>query len=217
MRTYITHAITTLFITMFHSSNVYAHHPLAGQKMETFYHGLISGIGHPILGFDHLFFIIGVGILSLLAKKVFLGPMSFIIGMMVGLFIIISGYNLFLVEFIIAISLLLIGVFIISGKKVNFSFISSSLLVVGLFHGWAFGETIVGQENVNSYVLSGYLLGLSVIVWALSIASSIIYKNIYKVFDLNDIKVKVSGGIIAGVGAFLLLENIENRIISLII
>ena len=103
--------------------------------------------------------------------------------------------------------------FIISEKKVNFSFISSSLFVVGLFHGWAFGETIVGQENVNSYVLSVYLLGLSVIVWALSVASSIIYKNIYKVFDLNDIKVKVSGGIITGVGAFLLLENIENRII----
>ena len=96
--------------------------------------------------------------------------MSFIIGMLAGLFIIISGYNLFLVEFIIAISLLLIGVFIISGKKVNFSFISSSLLVVRLFHGWAFGETIVGQENVNSYVLSVYLLGLSVIVWALSVA-----------------------------------------------
>ena len=96
--------------------------------------------------------------------------MSFIIGMLAGLFIIISGYNLFLVEFIIAISLLLIGVFIISRKKVNFSFISSSLFVVGLFHGWAFGETIVGQENVNSYVLSVYLLGLSVIVWALSVA-----------------------------------------------
>ena len=137
--------------------------------------------------------------------------------MLAELFIIISGYNLFLVEFIIAISLLLIGVFIISGKKVNFSFISSSLLVVELFHGWAFWETIVGQENVSSYVLSGYQLGLSVIVWALSVASSIIYKNIYKVFDLNDIKIKVSGGVISGVGTFLLLENIENRIISLII
>ena len=143
--------------------------------------------------------------------------MSFIIGILAELFTIISGYNLFLVEFIIAISLLLIWVFIISGKKVNFSFISSSLLVVELFHGWAFWETIVGQENVSSYVLSGYQLGLSVIVWALSVASSIIYKNICKVFDLNDIKVKVSGGIITGVGAFLLLENIENRIISLII
>ena len=64
--------------------------------------------------------------------------------------------------------------------------------------------------------MSGYLLGLSIILWALSVASSIIYKNIYKVFDLNDIKVKVSEGIMSGVGAFLNLANIENRIISLI-
>ena len=95
--------------------------PQQDKKWKHFYHGLISSIGHPILGFDHLFFIIGVGILCLLAKKIFLGPMSFIIGILAGLFIIISGYNLLLVEFIIAISLLLIGVFIISGNKVNFS------------------------------------------------------------------------------------------------
>jgi len=82
--------------------------PLQDKKWKHFYHGLISGIGHPILGLDHLFFIIGVGILCLLAKKIFLGPMSFIIGMLAELFIIISGYNLFLVDFIIAISLLLI-------------------------------------------------------------------------------------------------------------
>ena len=217
MKTYIRYVIITLFISIFHTSNVYAHHPLAGQKMETFFHGLLSGFGHPILGFDHLFFIIGVGILCLLAKKIFLGPLAFIIGMISGLFTIISGYNLFLVEFIIAISLLLIGIFIISGKKVNFNFISLSLLIIGLFHGWAFGETIVGQENINSFVMGGYLLGLSIIVWAISVTSSIIYKNIYKVFDLNDIKVKISGGIITGVGAFLLLEGIETKIISYLI
>ena len=217
MKTCIKQTIIALFISIFYSSNVYAHHPLAGQKMETFFHGFLSGIGHPVLGFDHLFFIIGVGILCLVAKKIFIGPISFIVGMIAGLFTIISGYNLFLVEFIIALSLLLIGVFIISGKKLNFNFISVSLLIVGLFHGWAFGETIVGQENVNSYVFWGYLLGLSIVIWVISVASSIVYKNIYKVFDLNDIKLKVSGGIITGVGAFLLLEGIETKIISYLI
>ena len=133
MKTYIRYAVITLFISIFHSSNVYAHHPLAGQKMETFFHGLLSGFGHPILGFDHLFFIIGVGILCLLARKIFLGPLAFIIGMISGLFLIISGYDLFLVEFVIATSILLIGIFIISGKKVNFNFISLSLFIIGLF------------------------------------------------------------------------------------
>ena len=73
------------------------------------------------------------------------------------------------------------------------------------------------DTNDNSYVFWGYLLGLSIVIWVISVASSIVYKNIYKVFDLNDIKLKVSGGIITGVGAFLLLEGIETKIISYLI
>ena len=34
-----------------------AHHPLGGLPMETFADGLLSGVGHPLLGFDHLFFV----------------------------------------------------------------------------------------------------------------------------------------------------------------
>ena len=42
-----------------------AHHPLGGLPMDTFAHGLLSGIGHPMLGFDHLFFIALIGIAAL--------------------------------------------------------------------------------------------------------------------------------------------------------
>ena len=217
MKNFLNKSIISLFIIIFYPSLAFAHHPLAGQKMETFFQGFLSGIGHPILGFDHLFFIIGVGIICLLSKKIFIGPLTFIIGMILGLFLIILGYNLFLVEFVIAASLFLIGIFIISGKKINFNIISASLIVIGLFHGWAFGETIIGQENTGQSVISGYLLGLSLIIWAISITSSLIYKNIYKVFDLNDVKLKISGGIIAGMGMFILLENIEAQVFSSLI
>ena len=149
MKTFFGKLITTLGIVILYPSLAFAHHPLAGQKMETFFQGFLSGIGHPILGFDHLFFIIGIGIICLLAKKMVLGPLNFIIGMILGLFLIITGYNLFIVEFVIAASLFLIGLFIVSGKTVNFKFISASLVIVGLFHGWAFGETIIGQENTE--------------------------------------------------------------------
>ena len=217
MKSYFNQLLILLFTVIFCPSLAFAHHPLAGQKMETFFQGFLSGIGHPILGFDHLFFIIGVGIICLLSKKIFIGPLTFIIGMILGLFSIILGYNLFLVEFVIAASLFLIDIFIISGKKINFNIISASLIVIGLFHGWAFGETIIGQENTGQSVISGYLLGLSLIIWAISITSSLIYKNIYKVFDLNDVKLKISGGIIAGMGMFILLENIEAQVFSSLI
>ena len=42
-----------------------AHHPLGGLPMETLSHGLLSGIGHPVLGFDHLFFVAIFGIAAL--------------------------------------------------------------------------------------------------------------------------------------------------------
>ena len=49
-----------LFIILFFNSYlVRAHHPLAGKEMTTFLDGLLSGLGHPILGIDHFFFILG--------------------------------------------------------------------------------------------------------------------------------------------------------------
>lgn len=217
MKSYFNQLLILLFTVIFCPSLAFAHHPLAGQKMETFFHGFLSGIGHPILGFDHLFFIIGIGIICLIAKRIFLGPLNFVIGMILGLFLIISGYDLLLVESVIAASLFLIGIFIISGKKVNFSIIGASLILIGLFHGWAFGETIIGQENTGQSVITGYLLGLSLVIWIISIISSLIYRNVYNVLDLNDVKLKISGGILAGIGMFLLLENIETHVFSLIV
>jgi len=51
---------------------VMAHHPLNGMPMETFSHGVLSGIGHPILGFDHLFFILIVGVAAVFSGRKYL-------------------------------------------------------------------------------------------------------------------------------------------------
>ena len=51
-----------------------AHHPLGGLPMETFTQGVLSGIGHPLLGFDHLFFVIAVGIAALYTGRAKLAP-----------------------------------------------------------------------------------------------------------------------------------------------
>ena len=50
---------------------VFAHHPLNGVMMENFNDGFLSGIGHPILGLDHLTFIIGIGLISYLSSRFF--------------------------------------------------------------------------------------------------------------------------------------------------
>ena len=68
-----------------------AHHPLGGMPMETFAHGLLSGVGHPLLGFDHLFFVIAVGIAALFTGAERLAPAAYIGAMLVGCLMMAFG------------------------------------------------------------------------------------------------------------------------------
>ena len=61
-----------------------AHHPLDGAPMETFAHGLMSGVGHPLLGFDHLFFIAAVGIAAMFTGYRYTAPFGYLAGMTGG-------------------------------------------------------------------------------------------------------------------------------------
>ena len=55
-----------------------AHHPLGGGTPTTAWHGLLSGIGHPVIGFDHLAFIIAVGIASAFVGLRYIAPAIFV-------------------------------------------------------------------------------------------------------------------------------------------
>ena len=114
----IKHILNFLYIfipTSIFSLPSYSHHPLMGENMETFNHGILSGIGHPILGFDHLIFIIGLGILSILVGKAIIGSLAFIIGTFLGIFLITFGFNFPFTELMVCFSLIFIGTYIFSG------------------------------------------------------------------------------------------------------
>ena len=51
------------------------------MPMETFDHGILSGIDHPLLGFDHLFFVLAVGIAALYTGKPKLAAGAYIVGL----------------------------------------------------------------------------------------------------------------------------------------
>ena len=52
----------TAFTALAVSLPAVAHHPMGGATPITLLEGLLSGFGHPIIGFDHLLFIFAVGI-----------------------------------------------------------------------------------------------------------------------------------------------------------
>ena len=53
-----------------------AHHPLGGLPMETFSQGVMSGVGHPVLGFDHLFFVALMGLAAAFTGHLARAPLA---------------------------------------------------------------------------------------------------------------------------------------------
>ena len=51
------------------ASPAFAHHVMGGKLPETFLQGLLSGLGHPIIGLDHFGAIVGIGILVAIAQR----------------------------------------------------------------------------------------------------------------------------------------------------
>jgi len=195
------------------ASPAVAHHPLAGVEMTTFTHGVLSGIGHPILGFDHMFFVIAVGIVAAVIGRLSTAPVAYIAGMLGGIALITNGVALPYVEFVIAGSLIILGGLLASGRGITAPLAMALFAGAGLFHGWAFGETITGQEaGMSAAVLGGYLLGLAAIQYVLSVAAG--WLTTRGIESSADIRPRLAGAVVAGVGMTFFLEGAEAAVFA---
>ena len=184
-----------------------AHHPLGGAPMETFAHGVLSGVGHPVLGFDHLFFVAVAGVAAALAGARLAGPAAYVAAMLAGCLAMAMGLGLPAKEGVIAASLLVVGGAVASGRGIGRTGALVLLAGFGLFHGSAFGDAIAGQEGgVGGAVLLGYLAGLGVVQYAIALATGALALRLGRA----DAAVpRVAGALAAGVGLFLCLETVE--------
>ncbi len=194
---------------------VLAHHPLGGLPMETFSHGLLSGIGHPILGFDHLFFILLAGVLASYAGYAVSAPVALIGGVIAGVAINMAGVVLPASEILVAASILLLGSIGVFGKTLTLMPLILLFAGLGVCHGWAFGQTLVLQEMVAPSVLIGYLIGLSVVQWLLAVGSGLAVTRMLGALTAADVRARLACAVATGVGLTFLLENIESMAFGL--
>ena len=187
-----------------------AHHPLAGAPMETMAHGVLSGIGHPLLGFDHLAFVVLVGIAAAFTGNALKAPLGYVGGMLLGCLLMMAGVTLPFAEVIIGASLLVMGYVVLSGRQMSMQTVLLAFGAFGLFHGTAFGESIVGQEaGYGLGVAFGYLLGLGVAQYLIAIFAGFIMTKVAKVTEADAMGARLAGAVIGGMGLFLSLENAE--------
>lgn len=200
-------ALTTVLLSV----PAFAHHLLAGQEMTTFWHGMLSGVGHPLLEFDHLFFVALVGIASVFTGRAMSAPAGYIAAMLLGCVLMVSGVELPAIEIVIGLSLLVLGYIVAKGQSLNFSVALALFSLAGVFHGSAFGETMAAAEAGSTMpVLLGYLLGLGVLQYGVCVATGQIAMKVWKVSEAGAIQARLSGALAAGVGIFLTLENTES-------
>ena len=143
-----------------------AHHPLGGTTPATVADGLLSGIGHPVLGLDHLAFIAAMGIAAVLAGRRLLAPLAYIATMLVGVALHVAAVDVPFAEMAIALSLAVVGAMVASGRSFAAATWFAVFAVAGLFHGFAFGESIFGAEATP---MAAYLVGLGLTQWAVAV------------------------------------------------
>jgi len=208
-RTFSIAAATGLLTLM--ASPALAHHPMGGTTPGTFMEGLLSGFGHPIIGFDHLAFIIAVGIAAAFTEKRLLSPLAFILATVAGCLLIVSGVALPFAEIVITGSVVLLGALILSGRRIPGAVYLALFAGAGLFHGWAYGEAIVGAEATP---LITYLAGFAAVQYGIALAAGWVVLNAWKASGPEAIQPRLAGAVAAGIGAAFLVENIEGMLFA---
>lgn len=180
-----------------------AHHPMGGKTPSTFMEGLLSGLGHPVIGPDHLAFLVAVGVVVGVGGLNLALPTVFVAAMAIGVAVHVQGIGLPAAEIIVALTVLLVGVLIALGRVLPVAVWATLFAVAGLFHGHALGEAIVGAEQVP---LGSYLLGLVVIQSALTIGVALLARRLGT--RISDLAPRLAGAVILGVGLIVLVVQL---------
>ena len=114
--------------------------------------GFISGFVHPLFGLDHLAAMVAVGLWSALAARkagpeLAWGPVGFAAMLLVGVVLGLQGVIVPAVEPMIAASLLVTGLLVVSRLRVPGLVAALGVGTFALFHGVAHGLELAGEAS----------------------------------------------------------------------
>jgi urease accessory protein len=179
-----------------------AHHLMGGKTPSTFTEGILSGIGHPIIGPDHLAFLVALGIAVAIGRFSFAIPFLFLVAMACGVAAHVAAVNIPAAELIVAVSVLLAGVLIALDRRITASVWAIIFSIAGFFHGYAYGESIYGAEATP---LAAYLEGLVVVQTALAVGIAFATRAVWTALGIGP---RLVGAVICGVGFTVLVGQI---------
>ena len=180
-----------------------AHHVMGGKMPTTFAEGFLSGLGHPVIGPDHLAFLLAIGVAVGVGGLSLVLPLLFVVASAIGVTLHVNGVNLPGAEIVVAVSVLFAGFLIARGRALPVSLWAILFAAAGLFHGYAFGESIFGAERSP---LHAYLLGLIIVQSVLTVGTALLVRR--RAGGVSAIAPRLAGAVIIGVGLATLIAQL---------
>lgn len=152
-----------------------AHHPMGGATPSTLWEGFASGIGHPMIGPDHLAFLLAAGVLAaaLPPGRGVLAVLVFVLGGLFGSLAHVGGVGFGPVEALVALSVAAAGAALLRG--VPAALLPAGFALAGLAHGHAFAEAIIGAEPTP---LVAYLAALALTQAAIGLGTMLLARRV---------------------------------------
>ena len=123
--------------------------------------GLLSGLAHPVIGLDHLAFIVGMSLAAGVANLNLAIPTRVHRGLRARCRAACAGASRCpQPNWWSPASVLLIGAMVATGRALPTGGWVALFALAGFFHGYAFGESIFGAERAP---LEAYLAGLLIV------------------------------------------------------
>lgn len=125
------------------------------------HHGFVTGFLHPLTGADHLAAMVAVGLWSALTARrawpdLLWAPLGFAVMLLVGAVAGLAGVQLPAVEPMIAASLLVLGLLVLTRRRLPAVAAAALVGTFAVFHGIAHGQELAG-ESAAVLTLAGLL------------------------------------------------------------
>lgn len=181
----------------------HAHHAMDGKTPSSWYEGLLSGLAHPVIGLDHLAFVLALGAACWFFRRGAGTVAAFLVATLAG-----AGAHLYSVsvpyaDAWVAVTLLVAGAMLLRvAPFLESAGATAFFALAGLAHGYAYGESIAGAEPTP---LIAYLAGFVVVQIAIGTAGYLLARTLDRRHTPR-VAARAFGGALSIAGsAFLLL------------
>src|SRR6476660_937774 len=101
------------------AGNASAHHIMGGRTPAPFGEGMLSGLGHPIIGLDHFAAVVAVGCIAAMHSAGAALVIAFIVSMTAGVALHVNGATVPAAALLVALSVISFGAMLLRRRKMS--------------------------------------------------------------------------------------------------